>query len=460
VSTAEAADSTTPFGRLLALNRLSAGLQEAGDEAKILTLLENGLRQLNLSPWLYQLSESGELHRLLPAAAARGRHPERAAVPPGLAPWVRQRVLARIVDLLETIHAQAGTADWDLLRGLTAPGAVELSFERQVSASVAVAAPTVTQGRASGVLLVFGAHLAAEEAAGYRLLGDQIAIALERARLLSDLKQALLREHAAASELRRLEALVAELSAESQLEGALGRIVNAAADALGSEQVALYLLESDQLSLHLSASVGLSAAYLEQFSRLGAGSGGPLHLAVASGLICTVADLLRQADWPELVALRQSELRSVIAVPLRSSEAESLGVLAVFDRRPIEPSSQRLELVQRYAHHAARAIVSSHRQERATSAARTETLIELARSVPHELGQPLAIISGYAELIAAGYLKDERLAEACAEIVEASHRLADLVQRLERITSYARKDFGAGRSMIDIDRASEQDEDR
>ena len=96
-----------------------------------------------------------------------------------------------------------------------------------------------------------------------------------------------------------------------------------------------------------------------------------------------------------------------------------------------------------------------HHREEVTTAAQTETLIEVLRTLPHELSQPVTIISGYAELLAAGRSTDQALLDACAELVEASHRLVDLAQRLDRVASHARQEVEVGRDTIDFERAGQ-----
>ena len=147
-------------------------------------------------------------------------------------------------------------------------------------------------------------------------------------------------------------------------------------------------------------------------------------------------------------------MRSAWFVPLVSREGGQLGVVAIFSDRVGTPTPKQLELVERYARHAALAIAAGRQQEGETLAARGEVLPDLARSIPHELGPPLAVIAGYAELVAEGRLEGQDLRDARRELVQASGNLADLVQRLERITSYATKEYGPGRTVIDFQRAA------
>lgn len=303
--------------RRLVRSRLGASLQEADDEGQIVALLDDALDELQVAGWLYRTSDSGQLRRLLPRQDPLGGRAEPRSSPETLPVGVCQPLLARLGELQETIYARAGSHDWDLLRSLPTPAELQARHERQPAPDSGIGVPTVTKGRVTGLLVVFGVGLQPAEAAEYRLLANHLATALEHAGLVSDLKGALLREQAAASELRRLEDLVAELSAGSEL------------------------------------------------------------------------------------------------------------------------------------------VVRGRRHEQVTTAAQTDMLIELGRTLPHELGQPLALISGYAELIAAGRLQDQALRDACDELVEAAHRLADLAQRLHRVINHVRRDAGVGRGTTDFERGSE-----
>lgn len=321
----------------------------------------------------------------------------------------------------------------------------------------AIGVPMVVRGHTTGVLFVLGPDLEPRDAALLRGLAEHLGVALDGAAVLRDLKRALLREHAAAEELRRLEGLVGELAAEQEPHAVPLRIASASADALGVDRIALYLVEEGEPGLRLAASLGIDADFA---ARLGALSGGrrphPLARILRDGGSEVIPDTRADRAWAGLIeSAERATVRSAWLVPLISREDERLGLLAVFSDRPGVPTAEQLALAERYAHHAAMAIAAARRHQRETLVARGEALVELARSIPHELGQPLAIIAGYAELIAEGRLEGERLREACRELLAASNHLAALIQRFERITGYATKEYGPGRTVIDFARAAE-----
>jgi GAF domain-containing protein len=439
--------SAAAFARLVSLYRLSVGLHAAGDETGIFRGLEQGLGGLGLTSFVGRYEAESQSIRVF-ATATLASPVSPGASPPGESP-PRPIAGAAYVEPAIRAHEAAFLESAAELAGLLPVVGRTVAERRRTLLGLGAAAvvPMVVHGRTSGVLFVLGRGLQAHEAALLRELADHLAVALDAAAILRDLKQALLREHAAASELRRLEALVAELSAEREPEALLRRVVNATAEALDVGRVAVYLLEQASPEPVLAAAVGLE-------SDVGARLGEVLR-GQDLGATLVVADLSAEPAWSALAAVAEgASIRSAWLLPLVSREGERLGAVVVLSERVGGPASEQLELAERYAGHAARAIAAGRQQEREALAARTAALADLARSIPHELGQPLAIIAGYAELIAEGRLQGEALRDACRELVAAANNLGDLVQRLERITSYATKEYGPGRVVIDFERAA------
>lgn len=418
----------------------------------MLRVLEVGLQQLRLTAFVGRYRAAEGAVRVFPLSeGARQGEP--------LAERIRETQLDAAPVLARAIreHASVWVPDPAAQLGgfLPMAGATDEEEARALrELGRAVVVPMVAHGRASGVLVVLGESLEADEAPPIRELADHLAIALDNADVVSELKAALLREHAAARELRRLEALVGELAAEGAPEVVSQRVTQAAAEALGLGRVALYVWDEEAGQLALGSSIGVDAELASALSGVGAES--RLGQALRGGASVVIPDLRVEADWsPFLAASEAAGLRSSWFVPLISREGERLGALAFLAERVSSPTDEQLDLAQRYAQHAAVALAGVRRREREVRALRVEVLAELARSIPHELNQPLAIIAGYAELIAENLVRGRQLREACREIVTAANALAELVQRLERITSYATKEYGPGRTVIDFERSAE-----
>jgi GAF domain-containing protein len=321
---------------------------------------------------------------------------------------------------------------------------------------LAIFAPMLVQERAVGALVVVGPRLDEDDRSAVSTLALHLGRALDDAALLRELRQTVLREHDAAQEMRRLNDVLADLLADLEPVALSRRIATGCAELLGVEQVALIVTAADRPELSLAAGVGLTESLRRSLERLAGGATGFVRRALEANETIEVEDTRREESWAQLLPdLEAAGLRSAWMVPLLARQGERLGVLAVFGPRPGRPSLVQPELAQRFARQAALALVNSRSQEQELARARQEVLIELARSIPHELAQPLAVVSGYAELIAEGLLEGERERDACREIVAASKDLADLVHRLERVTRYSTREYGPGRRLIDLATATE-----
>lgn len=86
-------------------------------------------------------------------------------------------------------------------------------------------------------------------------------------------------------------------------------------------------------------------------------------------------------------------------------------------------------------------------------------VIEMAGAAAHELNQPLAVISGHAELLlkeAAG--GDDKLARRTKTILEQVQRLGNLTQKFTSIVVYETKECGSNIKIVDIEKASRPDD--
>jgi len=91
----------------------------------------------------------------------------------------------------------------------------------------------------------------------------------------------------------------------------------------------------------------------------------------------------------------------------------------------------------------------------AEKAARDDTVIQLAGGVAHELNQPLTIIISTAELLARRDPARDDLRPYLHQMIQAAERMSDIVQKLDRVTSYRTKPYVGGIRIVDIDGSSE-----
>jgi len=83
---------------------------------------------------------------------------------------------------------------------------------------------------------------------------------------------------------------------------------------------------------------------------------------------------------------------------------------------------------------------------------RDDVVRALARTVSHQLNQPLALLLGLFELQAAGMFSPEQSEEVWADLRSAASELAARVDRLGRAQRYETQEI-AGYVLLDLDRA-------
>lgn len=93
----------------------------------------------------------------------------------------------------------------------------------------------------------------------------------------------------------------------------------------------------------------------------------------------------------------------------------------------------------------------------AEQAARDDTVIQLAGGVAHELNQPLTIIISTAELLARRDPAKDDLRPYLHQLIQASERMSDTVQKLEKVTNYRTKPYVAGIEIVDLNQAASDD---
>jgi len=85
-------------------------------------------------------------------------------------------------------------------------------------------------------------------------------------------------------------------------------------------------------------------------------------------------------------------------------------------------------------------------------------VVEMAGAAAHELNQPLAVISGHAELLLRE-IKDggDRITRRLKTILEQVERLGNLTRKFTSIVAYETKDCGGNIKIVDIEKSSRAD---
>jgi PAS domain S-box-containing protein len=229
--------------------------------------------------------------------------------------------------------------------------------------------PLTVRGAAIGVISVQSYQPDLFDASTQRLLvqvANQLAIAFDNARLLSaaqdyaanleksvnERTEQLAREH---RRTQTLLGIISELSTSIDLDLVLNRTLRVINDTLGSEHSLIMLINPDEATLQLRASLGYSAPVpkggISSSLKVNEGLAG---WVISNRQAALIPDLWE--DWRWVRRDDQTELhRSAIAVPLVLGE-ENLGAMLLFHRQSTYFTPDQLELVQATAKQIAVAI--------------------------------------------------------------------------------------------------------
>jgi len=99
-------------------------------------------------------------------------------------------------------------------------------------------------------------------------------------------------------------------------------------------------------------------------------------------------------------------------------------------------------------------------EEHRTYQRQLEAVSNLAAASSHEMNQPLGVISGRAQLLRMR-LGDSpegrgKLAEDIEEILSATKRIENLIERLHNVTDYVTKPYVGGREILDVEKSTER----
>lgn len=93
------------------------------------------------------------------------------------------------------------------------------------------------------------------------------------------------------------------------------------------------------------------------------------------------------------------------------------------------------------------------RSERALrQAARDEAAVQLAGAVAHELNQPLTVVITGAELMARRNRSPEELLILSKRMADASNRMVNIVDKLQKVSFYRTKPYVGEVRIIDLDK--------
>jgi signal transduction histidine kinase len=235
---------------------------------------------------------------------------------------------------------------------------------------------------------------------------DQAAIAIENARLLTELRERTAELTRSVSELTALGAVSQALSSTLDVDVVLDTIVTRANDLIGADGCTIFEYDEAAEQFHLRATRNLEPRLVElaRGTPLRRGDQGILGRLPSERQAVQVPDItVGSYSSPISDALIEAGYRAVVAVPL-VREDHLIGALTMNRKTPGEFPPETIELLQTFATQSALAIQNARlfreieeksRQLEVASQHKSEFLANMS----HELRTPLNAIIGFSEVL-------------------------------------------------------------
>ncbi len=235
----------------------------------------------------------------------------------------------------------------------------------------------------------------------------QAVIAIENARLLSELRQRTDELGRSVGELRALGEVSQAVNSTLDLQTVLSTIVAKAVQLSRTEAGAIYVFDDVQREFHLRATYGMDQELIEALSHQHIGFDAPIFMpGVAHGEPVQRADLRDEATSEVGDIILRAGYRARLMAPLVRGE-ETVGMLVVRRKTPGEFPQSTVDLMKTFAAQSVLAIQNARlfheiedkgRQIEVASRHKSQFLANMS----HELRTPLNAILGYTELILDG----------------------------------------------------------
>jgi PAS domain S-box-containing protein len=258
-----------------------------------------------------------------------------------------------------------------------------------------------------------------------RLIGEIFASTLARKRA----EEALARHD---REMATLYETSLEINSQPDVSTLIHAIVRRAAELLGTQTGALYLVGTDGETLKLVVSHNLPPHWVGITLRLGEGLAGRV---AQTGEPMMVDDYLHWEEWVD--AFADTPARRVLGVPLKVRD-QITGVIIVIDPQQVGLFSEdEVRLLSLFADQAAIAVenarlVEALRQSNVELEARNEELDAFAHTVAHDLKNPVGLMIGYAETLAQDYsaISDDQRQRFLQTIARNARKMNSIIEEL------------------------------
>ena len=238
---------------------------------------------------------------------------------------------------------------------------------------------------------------------------DQAVIAIENARLLSELRQRTDELRQSVGELRALGEVSQAVNSTLELETVLSTIVAKAVQLSGAEAGAIYVLDDLQREFQLRATYGMDQELIDALTQRRIGLDDPnVVQALAQPEPIQVADLQDEAPNEINEITLRAGFRARLVAPLIRGEDVG-GLLVVRRRAPGAFSRNTVDLIKTFAAQSAVAIENAHlfhdveaslkdlriAQDRLVQTEKLASLGQLTAGIAHEIKNPLNFVNNF-----------------------------------------------------------------
>jgi signal transduction histidine kinase len=301
--------------------------------------------------------------------------------------------------------------------------------------------PLVVPGRTLGVMVarhVLPPAAKADEEQLLKIVANQVAIAVENARLYEETKQRL-------RETETLLTVSQAVSSTLELTETMRRVAREAARASGGDMVGAYLASPDQTALEAIAGYHVPKHLLDEFRRFPIPLRGHSFLEESWGQRRPLFSSDAEAD-PRIdrETFRRFPHRSVLFVPMVVREEPIGGLFVLWWKQKHEVGPEELRLVEGISRQAGLAIENARlyegvkrqmaelkqTQAQLIQSAKLAAIGELAANVAHEINNPLTSVLGFASYLAEQIQPGQPMREELDLILEEAARARDIVRDL------------------------------
>ena len=238
---------------------------------------------------------------------------------------------------------------------------------------------------------------------------DQAVIAIENARLLSELRERTDELGRSVDELRALGEVSQTVNSTLNLETVLSTIVAKAVQLSGTEAGAIYVFDDQQRELHLRATYGMDQELIDTLARQHIGIDETnVAQALAQREPVQIADLKEQPTSAVNEIILRAGFRALLVAPLLRGE-EMVGMLVVRRRTSGAFPQNTVDLIKTFAAQSAVAIENARlfhnveaslkdlrtAQDRLVQTEKLASLGQLTAGIAHEIKNPLNFVNNF-----------------------------------------------------------------